>query len=155
MQTFHFAARLQLDTFGFNRLSVYRGTPLWQEYVDREIIEDQHDWDKMFKCCDIDPTALPNTIVNRLRMKGYALLFARRILVRPIRSWNLLKTFSRFMKKSDLLKLLWSPFSLQKANKKPDLPAKRTECGIDHPRGYFFPSCQVCPECSAAAAKSK
>ncbi len=28
--TFDFAARLPLDTFGFNRLCVYRGTPLWR-----------------------------------------------------------------------------------------------------------------------------
>src|SRR5918993_1295992 len=27
--TFDFASRLKLDTFGFNRLCVYRGTPLW------------------------------------------------------------------------------------------------------------------------------
>ena len=34
-KTFEFAARLPLDTFGFNRLCVYRGTPLWQEYLRR------------------------------------------------------------------------------------------------------------------------
>jgi anaerobic magnesium-protoporphyrin IX monomethyl ester cyclase len=132
IQTFRFAARLQLDTFGFNRLSVYRGTPLWQEYVNRKIIDDRHDWYKMFKCCDIDPTALPNTVVNRLRVKGYAMLFAHRIFVRPIRTWNLLRTFCRFMKISELLSLLWSPFSPQKVNKKPDLTAKMTKCGLDH-----------------------
>jgi len=32
-ESFRFAARLDLDTFGFNRLCAYRGTPLWQEYV--------------------------------------------------------------------------------------------------------------------------
>jgi radical SAM superfamily enzyme YgiQ (UPF0313 family) len=40
MESFRFAARLKLDTFGFNRLCVYRGTPLWQEYIDRGIIDD-------------------------------------------------------------------------------------------------------------------
>src|SRR5258708_16107248 len=30
--TFDFAARLPLDTFGFNPLCVYRGMTLWQEY---------------------------------------------------------------------------------------------------------------------------
>jgi radical SAM superfamily enzyme YgiQ (UPF0313 family) len=29
--TFDFASRLPLDTYGFNRLCVYRGTPLWHE----------------------------------------------------------------------------------------------------------------------------
>ena len=41
MASFRFAARLKLDTFGFNRLCAYRGTPLWQEYVDRGIIDDE------------------------------------------------------------------------------------------------------------------
>lgn len=126
-QTFRFASRLRLDTFGFNRLSVYRGTPLWKEYVDRAIIDDQRDWDKMFKCCDIDPTALLTPEVNRLRMKGYASLFARRLLFRPIRTWKLLRTFSRFMKITDVAKLLWSPFRFQKANSLPDLPAQQEE----------------------------
>ncbi|RPJ51978.1 MAG: radical SAM protein, partial [Methanobacteriota archaeon] len=40
MTSFRFAARLDLDTFSFNRLCVYRGTPLWNEYIDRGIIED-------------------------------------------------------------------------------------------------------------------
>jgi hypothetical protein len=55
METFRFAARLELDTFSFNRLCVYRGTPLWQEYIDRGIIDDERDWHKWFKCSDIDP----------------------------------------------------------------------------------------------------
>ena len=82
-ESFRFAARLELDTFGFNRLCAYRGTPLWQEYVDRGIIDDERDWHKWFKCSDIDPTTLPSAVVNRLRAKGYGSLFARRILKRP------------------------------------------------------------------------
>ena len=38
--TFRFASKLPLDTFGFNRLCVYRGTPLWQEYVQRGLVND-------------------------------------------------------------------------------------------------------------------
>ncbi len=93
-ETFRFAARLALDTFGFNRLAVYRGTPLWKEYVGRGIIDEDRDWDKTFKCCDIDPDTVPNDEVNGLRMKGYASLLLRRILLRPIRTWDLLRTFS-------------------------------------------------------------
>ena len=47
-----------LDTFGFNRLCVYRGTPLWQEYVKRGLVNDATDWYKYFKCSAIDPTVL-------------------------------------------------------------------------------------------------
>src|SRR5664280_1799678 len=109
-ESFRFAARLELDTFGFNRLCAYRGTPLWQEYVDRGIIDDERDWHKWFKCSDIDPTTLPSAVVNRLRAKGYGLLFLHRIFKRPIRTWKLLRTFGRHMKTSDILKLLYSPF---------------------------------------------
>lgn len=69
-ETFRYAARLQIDTFGFNRPAVYRGTPLWQEYVKRGIVDDVRDWDKTFKCCDIDPDTVPNDEVNRIRMQG-------------------------------------------------------------------------------------
>jgi anaerobic magnesium-protoporphyrin IX monomethyl ester cyclase len=133
MRTFRFAAQLPLDTFGFNRLSVYRGTPLWQEYVDRGIIDDQEDWYKLFKCTDIDPTVLSNTTVSRLRMKGYALLFAHRILIRPISTWRLLRTFLRFMKISELFRLLWSPFRRQKVDKKISVATKLTECAQHSP----------------------
>ncbi len=133
MESFRFAARLQLDTFGFNRLCAYRGTPLWQEYIERGIIDDERDWDKWFKCSDIDPTALPSAVVNRLRMKGYALLFARRIFRRPIRTYKLLRTFSRHMKTSDLLKLLYSPFRRQSLTRKPDLPAGMIDSGLTAP----------------------
>lgn len=130
MESFRFAARLQLDTFGFSRLCSYRGTPLWQEYVDRGIIDDDRDWHKGFKCCDIDPTVLPSRVLNRLRMKGYALLFARRIFGRPIRSYNLLRTFSRHMKTPDLIKLICSPFRPRTLNRKPDLPARMIDVGL-------------------------
>ncbi len=133
MASFRFAARLKLDTFGFNRLCAYRGTPLWQEYVNRGIIDDERDWDKWFKCSDIDPTALPSAAVNRVRMKGYALLFARRILGRPIRTYKLLRIFSRHMKKFDLFKLLWSPFRRRTLSRKPELPALMIDLGLEEP----------------------
>ncbi|MGO9015165.1 MAG: B12-binding domain-containing radical SAM protein [Dissulfurispiraceae bacterium] len=126
IKTFDFAARLQIDTFGFNRLSVYRGTPLWREYVDRGIIDDKVDWYKSFKCADIDPDVLPNKIVNSLRMKGYTRLLAYRAILRPLKTWKLLRTFSRHMKKSDILKLVLSPFYWKKAVVKPELPASFT-----------------------------
>lgn len=127
MESFRFAARLELDTFGFNRLCVYRGTPLWREYVERGIIDDQLDWDKWFKCSDIDPTALPSAEVNRLRKKGYRLLFVRRIFGRPIQTYRLLRTFGRYMKTSDILTLLASPFRRRTLTHQPDLPASMME----------------------------
>jgi radical SAM superfamily enzyme YgiQ (UPF0313 family) len=133
LQSFRFAARLKLDTFGFNRLCVYRGTPLWQEYLQRGILDDDRDWDKWFKCSDIDPTVLPSETVNRARQKGYALLFVHRLFCRPWRTWKLLRTLARHMKISDIFKLLSSPFRRRKLNRKPELPARMLDLGLSEP----------------------
>ena len=133
LASFRFAARLELDTFGFNRLCAYRGTPLWQEYVDRGIIDDERDWHKWFKCTDIDPTALPGAEVNRLRMKGYALLFASRLFKRPLGTYRLLRTFGRHMKATDILRLLASPFRRRTLTRRPELPARMVDAGLDAP----------------------
>lgn len=130
LESFRLAARLQLDTFGFNRLCVYRGTPLWDEYVRRGIIDDERDWHKWFKCTDIDPTALGGAEVNRLRMKGYALLFASRLLKRPLKTLKLLRSFGRHMKGTDILKLLASPFRRRTLTCRPELPARMVDAGI-------------------------
>jgi anaerobic magnesium-protoporphyrin IX monomethyl ester cyclase len=132
-ESFRFAARLQLDTFGFNRLCAYRGTPLWQEYIDRGIIDDERDWHKWFKCSDIDPTALPSAEVNRLRAKGYGSLFLRRVLRRPIRTARLLRSFGRHMKTTDILRLLASPFRRRTLTRKAELPARMLDAGLTEP----------------------
>ncbi len=110
IQSFKFAAKLKLDTFGFNRLCVYRGTPLWQEYKSRGLLDDERDWSKWFRCSEIDPTVLPGDVVHRARKKGYLILFAHRILFRPIETYKLVRKFSRYMKFKDVMKLLLSPF---------------------------------------------
>ena len=133
LESFRFAARLELDTFGFNRLCAYRGTPLWQEYVARGIIDDERDWHKWFKCSDIDPTVLPSAVVNRLRAKGYGLLLLHRILKRPFRTWKLLRAFGRHMKTSDIVKLLSTPFRRRALTRKPELPARMMDAGLEEP----------------------
>jgi radical SAM superfamily enzyme YgiQ (UPF0313 family) len=133
IESFRFAARLKLDTFGFNRLCVYRGTPLWQEYIDRGIINDEQDWYKWLKCSDIDPTVLPGEILNQLRKKGYQYLFLYRIFRRPIKTFNLLRKFSRYMKMHDIFKLLWSPFRRKKLIRLPELTDGKTKQGLKPP----------------------
>jgi anaerobic magnesium-protoporphyrin IX monomethyl ester cyclase len=133
LESFRFAARLELDTFGFNRLCVYRGTPLWKEYVERGILNDELDWHKWFKCSDIDPTTLPSPVVNRLRARGYGLLFLHRVLKRPVRTWKLLRSFGRHMRTTDILKLLASPFQRRTLTRRPELPARMVAAGITEP----------------------
>lgn len=133
MDSFRFAARLKLDTFGFNRLCAYRGTPLWTEYVNRGIIDDEKDWNKWFKCSDIDPTILPSEKLNSIRMKGYGLLFFKRFFFRPILTFKLLRQFSRYMKTTDIMKLFYSPFRKRSLSRKPDLPVKMLDLGLQAP----------------------
>jgi radical SAM superfamily enzyme YgiQ (UPF0313 family) len=108
--TFDFAARLRLDTFAFNRLCVYRGTPLWQEYVKRGLVDDRTDWYKYFKCSEIDPTCLPGEVINRERTAGFRRLFRYKLRHHPMQTVRLLRRFLRFMRLRDVAYLIVKPF---------------------------------------------
>ncbi len=108
--TFDFAARLPLDTFGFNRLCVYRGTPLWQEYLKRGLINDAEDWYKYFKCSSIDPTCLDGELINDVRRAGLRRLFIYKLLHYPVQTFRLLRRFTRFMPFRDVVYLIIKPF---------------------------------------------
>jgi radical SAM superfamily enzyme YgiQ (UPF0313 family) len=108
--TFDFASRLRLDTFGFNRLCVYRGTPLWQEYVGRRLVDDAQDWYKYFKCSEIDPTCLAGTVINAERTAGLRRLFRYKLAHYPLQTFRLLRRFMRHMPLRDVVYLIIKPF---------------------------------------------
>jgi anaerobic magnesium-protoporphyrin IX monomethyl ester cyclase len=108
--TFDFAARLPLDTFGFNRLCVYRGTPLWQEYLKRGLVNDENDWFKYFKCSAIDPTCLSGEQINDVRRAGLRRLFIHKLLHYPWQTIRLLRRFLRYMPARDVGYLIVKPF---------------------------------------------
>jgi radical SAM superfamily enzyme YgiQ (UPF0313 family) len=108
--TFDLASRLPLDTFGFNRLCVYRGTPLWQEYVKRGLVSEAADWYKYFKCSEIDPTCLPGELINDVRQAGLRRLFLYKLLHYPVQTFRLLRRFLRYMPVRDVVYLLIKPF---------------------------------------------
>jgi anaerobic magnesium-protoporphyrin IX monomethyl ester cyclase len=108
--TFDFAAKLPLDTFGFNRLCVYRGTPLWHEYVKRGLVNDATDWYKYFKCSSIDPTCLPGEVIHEERSAGLRRLFIYKLLHYPVQTFVLLRRFLRFMPLRDVAYLIAKPF---------------------------------------------
>ncbi len=112
--TFDFASKLPLDTFGFNRLCVYRGTPLWQEYVKRGLVNEATDWYKYFKCSEIDPTCLPGETINRVRQEGLKRLFLYKLIHYPVQTFKLLRRFLRFMPARDVIYLIVKPFLGQK-----------------------------------------
>ena len=108
--TFDFASKLPLDTFGFNRLCVYRGTPLWQEYLKRGLVNDATDWYKYFKCSEIDPTCLPGETINEVRQEGLKRLFLYKLTHYPIQTYRLLRRFLRYMPVRDVVYLIIKPF---------------------------------------------
>ena len=108
--TFDFASRLKLDTFGFNRLCVYRGTPLWKEYVARDLVDDATDWYKYFKCSEIDPTCLSGPVINDERTAGLRRLFRYKVTHYPLQTFRLLRRFLRHMPLRDVIYLIVKPF---------------------------------------------
>jgi radical SAM superfamily enzyme YgiQ (UPF0313 family) len=109
-QTFRFASRLRIDTFGFNRLCVYRGTPLWQEYVRRGLVNDATDWYKYFKCSAIDPTVLPGEVIHRIRTEELKKLILYKLTRHTVQALKLLYRFFRHMPARDVLYLIFKPF---------------------------------------------
>jgi radical SAM superfamily enzyme YgiQ (UPF0313 family) len=108
--TFKFASKLRIDSFGFNRMCVYRGTPLWQEYVKRGLVSDASDWYKYFKCTSIDPTCLPGEEVHRIRSEELRKLILYKFTRFPIQTFRLLRRFVRHMPLRDVIYLVAKPF---------------------------------------------
>ncbi|MEE9229167.1 MAG: radical SAM protein [Acidobacteriota bacterium] len=109
-KTFSFASRIRIDSFGFNRLCVYRGTPLWAEYLKRGLVNDESDWYKYFKCSSIDPTVLPGEEIHRIRSEGMRRLILYKFSHYPLQTLRLLKRFMRHMPLRDVAYLLIKPF---------------------------------------------
>jgi len=109
-QSFRFASKLRIDTFGFNRLCVYRGTPLWQEYVRRGLVNDATDWYKYFKCSSIDPTVLPGEVIHRIRNEELRKLILYKLTHHTGQALRLLYRFFRHMPIRDVLYLVAKPF---------------------------------------------
>ena len=108
--TFRFASKIPIDSFGFNRMCVYRGTPLWQEYVQRGLVSDTADWYKYFKCTSIDPTCLSGEEVHRIRSEELRRLILYKFTHHPVQTFRLLRRFTRHMPLRDVIYILVKPF---------------------------------------------
>ncbi len=108
--TFRFAERLPLDTFAFNRLCVYRGTPLWKEYVQRGLVSDEEDWYKYFKCSSIDPTVLPGEKIHEIRSRELKHLIIYKFLHFPMQALRLTARLVRNMSWQNVLLVFVKPF---------------------------------------------
>jgi hypothetical protein len=127
--TFRFASKIPIDSFGFNRMCVYRGTPLWNEYVQRGLVSDADDWYKYFKCTSIDPTCLPGEEVHRIRSEEMRKLILYKFTHHPRQTFRLLRRFTRHMPLRDVLYLLIKPFLGQK---KGATRAEVISCAVEH-----------------------
>ncbi len=109
-KTYGFASRLPIDTFGFGRLCVYRGTPLWNEYVQRGLVDDEKDWNKYRRASWIDPTVLPDEEIDRVRSEEMRRLIRYKLTRHPLRSLKVLRRFFRHMPVGEVLRLVFKPF---------------------------------------------
>jgi radical SAM superfamily enzyme YgiQ (UPF0313 family) len=108
--TFRFAERLPLDTFAFNRLCVYRGTPLWKEYIERGLVSDTDDWYKYFKCSSIDPTVLSGERIHEIRSRELKRLIVYKFRHFPVQALRLTGRLLRNMPWRDVLLVFVKPF---------------------------------------------
>ena len=129
-QTFAFASKLRVDSFGFNRLCVYRGTPLWTEYVQRGLVNEEEDWYKYFKCSSIDPTVLSGEEIHKARTVGMKKLIKYKFLHYPRQTFRLLRRFARYMPLKDVIYLVIKPFL---GKKKGVTRAEAVSRVVEHP----------------------
>ncbi len=110
VDTFDFASKLPLDTFAFNRLCVYRGTPLWKEYIERGLVNDADDWYKYFKCSSIDPTVLAGEKIHEIRSRELKKLIIYKFLHFPKQALTLTFRLIRNMPWRDVVLVFIKPF---------------------------------------------
>lgn len=113
-QTFDLASRLPVDTLGVNRLEVFRGTPLWSEYVERRLVDEETDWYRSIECSEIDPTVLDKEEIQRLRAAGMRRLIVYKFLHYPRQTLRLLRRLARNMPLGHVIHLLAKPFLRRK-----------------------------------------
>ena len=105
-ETFDFAERLEINSFGFNILFAFRGTPLWDDAVAEGLIDEERNWDKMLPTYDIYPDAIDSRTILNLRSKFVRRLIRRKIARHPFRAAKILKRFSECMSVRDIYRLL-------------------------------------------------
>jgi len=107
-KSFAFAEDIGINSFNFNSLIAFRGTPLWQDAVSRGLINEERDWDKMFPVHSIYPDAIDSDVLFPLRSRYVKRLVGRKIMKNPREA---IKIFSRFlscMSARDIYRLLTS-----------------------------------------------
>lgn len=123
-QTFAFAEHIGINSFNFNSLTAFRGTPLWRDAVARGLIDEDKDWDKMFPVHSIYPEALDSNRLFPLRSHGVKRLVRRKVFKNPREAAKLFKRFMESMSALDIYRLLTSSKKSQteRGNGSSDVP---------------------------------
>lgn len=106
--TFDFAERIELNSFNFNRLLAFRGTPLWNDAVAQGLIDDAKDWDKLFPLHLIHPDTIDTATLYALRSRLVKRLIWRKVLRNPREAGKLFARVLDCMSARDLYRLLTS-----------------------------------------------
>ncbi len=107
-QTFAFAERIDINSFNFNSLTAFRGTPLWRDAVDRGLIDEEKDWDKMFPVHSIHPDSIDSRTLFALRSQLVRRLLRRKVIRNPGEAAKVFHRFLQCMSLKDLYLLLTS-----------------------------------------------
>jgi radical SAM superfamily enzyme YgiQ (UPF0313 family) len=107
-QTFSFAEQISINSFNFNSLTAFRGTPLWRDAVARGLINENRDWDKMFPVHRIHPDTIDSQALFSLRSRLVRRLVRRKIMRNPREAIRILRRFLQCMSLRDIYLLLTS-----------------------------------------------
>lgn len=107
-ETFSFAERIPINSFNFNSLTAFRGTPLWRDAVARSLIDEDMDWDKMFPAHSIYPDAMDSGVLFPLRSRLVKRLLRRKVMKHPLEATRILMRFLACMSVGDIYRLLTS-----------------------------------------------
>ncbi len=116
-QTFAFAEQISINSFNFNALTAFRGTPLWRDAVARGLIDEDKDWDKMFPVHSIHPDTIDSKTLFSLRSHLVKRLLRRKITRHPREAVKILLRFLECMSLRDVYLLLTSSKSEHSAQR--------------------------------------
>ena len=107
-QSFAFAEKLKINSFNFNSLTAFRGTPLWNSAVSRNLINEESDWDKMFPVHEIFPDTIDSKTLFQLRSQLVKRLIKRKVIRNPGEVIKIIRRFMQCMSPRDIYLLLTS-----------------------------------------------
>ncbi|MFH1723763.1 MAG: radical SAM protein [Elusimicrobiota bacterium] len=110
-ETFKLAERIPINSFGFNSLTAFRGTPLWRDAVAKGLIDEEKDWDQMFPVHAIYADALDSQTLFKLRSGLVRRLIKRKIMWHPLEALRIIMRFLKCMSARDIYSLLTSSMS--------------------------------------------